>query len=107
VIEQFVLLQAHLEDLTSTISQLRDENMVLRAQTNAGLGQATDASTLGHNAFHLTEAHQHKTENELQDSLSCKLVSTAELTLVQGFAQHGANVTMSCCNKARLIILGL
>jgi DNA-directed RNA polymerase specialized sigma54-like protein len=81
--QQFVLLQAQVEDLTSTISQLRDENMLLRAQANTGLGQATDASTVGHGTMHVLEAAQSnayrwKTENEHKDSLICKLVSTPE-----------------------------
>jgi hypothetical protein len=71
------MLQAQVEDLTSTISQLRDENMVLRAQANTGLGRATDATTLGHKAW--AEAHPLKTESECKDSLICKLVSTPEL----------------------------
>jgi hypothetical protein len=83
VMERVVLLQAQVEDLTSTISQLRDENVVLRAQTNTGLGQATDGSTSGHKAFHLmeeagAETCQLKTGNEHMDSHICKLVSVVE-----------------------------
>ncbi|PNF28010.1 General vesicular transport factor p115 [Cryptotermes secundus] len=64
-------LQAQVDDLTSTISQLRDENMVLRAQTNTGLGQTTDGSTLGHKSW--AKSHQLKTDSECKDSLTCKL----------------------------------
>lgn len=64
-------LQAQVEDLTSTIFQLRDENMVLRAQANTGLGQATDATTLGHKTW--AEAHRLKTESECKESLVHKL----------------------------------
>lgn len=76
------MLQAQVEDLKSTTSQLRDENMVLRAQTNTSLGQATDGSTLGHKAW--AEARQLKTESECKDSLTYKLVSTPELLLGDG-----------------------
>ena len=75
------MLQLQVEDLTSTISQLRDENMLLRAQANTGLGQVTEGSSVGHETFHMlevarVEAHRWKTESEQKDLLIRKLVST-------------------------------
>jgi len=54
--------------------------MLLRAQANTGLGQATDGSSVGHEAFHMleearAEAQRWKTESEHKDSLICRLVS--------------------------------
>jgi chaperonin cofactor prefoldin len=71
-------LQAQVEDLTSTISQLRDENMLLRAQANTGLGQVTNSSSVGHTTFHMleearAEAHRWKTESEQKELLIHKL----------------------------------
>lgn len=71
-------LQAQVEDLTSTISQLRDENMLLRAQANTSLGPVTDGSSVGHETFHMleearAEAHRWKTESEHKDMLIHKL----------------------------------
>jgi hypothetical protein len=74
-------LQAKVEDLTSTVSQLRDENMLLRAQANTSLGQVTDGSSVGHKTFRMleearAEGHRWKIESEQKDLLIRKLVST-------------------------------
>jgi ribosomal protein L29 len=79
--KQYALLQVQVEDLTSTVSQLRDENMLLRAQASTGLGQVTDGSSVRHETFHMLEearaqAHRWKTESEQKDLLIHKLVST-------------------------------
>jgi regulator of replication initiation timing len=78
--QQFAVLQTQVEDLKSTVSQLRDENMLLRAQANTGLGQTTDSNTTGNETFCMleearAEANRWKAEIKLKDNLICKLVS--------------------------------